>query len=74
MVAKLSQRYGERPVAVGVTDTGQLLEVYATEDGATWTIIVTGPPRERGGARKTCLVGAGSDWRTVEQLRQGAPL
>ena len=56
----LANKYKEAPVAVGVTNTGGLVEVYSTGDGNTWTIIVTTPQG------MSCLVAAGEGWRTIE--------
>lgn len=54
----LAKKYGEEPVAIGVTNKGGLVEVLTTGDGATWTIIVSQP---NGTA---CMVAAGEGWRT----------
>jgi len=55
---RLSEKYGEHPVSIGVTATGSLLEVLASAEG-TWTIIVTVP----GGP--TCLVSSGEGWHNA---------
>lgn len=55
---RLSSKYGEQPVSIGVTATGSLLEVLASPEG-TWTIIVTVP----GGP--TCLVSSGDGWHNA---------
>ena len=39
----LRSRYGEAVVAGGVTTKGALLEVVASADGGTWTLIATSP-------------------------------
>jgi len=52
---RLATKYDERPVSIGVTATGSLLEILASPAG-TWTIIVTVP----GGP--TCLVSSGDGW------------
>jgi len=57
----LSKKYKESPVAVGVTNNGGLVEVLSTDQGATWSIIVTTPNG------MSCLVAAGEGWRDVEQ-------
>jgi hypothetical protein len=62
MTAYLSAKYKEAPVAVGVTNTGGLVEVLSTGDGNTWTIIVTTPQG------MSCLVAAGEGWRALEQI------
>jgi len=58
LLDRLSSKYEEEPVGIGVTATGSLLEVLASPSG-TWTIIVTVP----GGP--TCLVSAGEGWRNA---------
>ena len=62
VVSLLGNKYQEAPVAVGVTNTGGLVEVLSTEDGNTWTIIVTTPQG------MSCLVAAGEGWRVKEQV------
>lgn len=39
----LTQTYGERRIASGVTSHGLLLEMYGRPDGDGWTILVTLP-------------------------------
>jgi hypothetical protein len=55
----LEEKYTEVPVAIGLANNGRLVEVLASEDGATWTILVTTP----GGP--TCMVSAGENWRVL---------
>jgi hypothetical protein len=54
----LAERYGERPVGVGVT-AGQLVELVVRPDGASWTILVVRPDG------LACPVAAGEDWTDV---------
>jgi hypothetical protein len=61
VLSLLANKYKEAPVAVGVTNTGGLVEVLSTGDGNTWTIIVTTPQG------MSCLVAAGEGWRELEQ-------
>ena len=56
ILKSLSKNYKERPVNMGVTSNGGLLEVLAFATGS-WTIIVTSP----GGP--TCMVASGQGWR-----------
>ena len=65
VLEQLSAEYAESVVARGLTVRGAMLEITATSDGGTWTIIVTVP----GGP--TCLVAAGDGWQTVEQKPRG---
>lgn len=58
----LAKKYKETPVAEGMTNTGGLVEVLTTDDGSTWTMIVTSPQG------MSCLVAAGEGWRNMEQI------
>lgn len=58
LLERLSSRYAEEPVGLGVTATGSLLEVLASPSGS-WTIIVTIPNGP------TCLVSSGEGWRNA---------
>ena len=50
---QLSSKYEEAPVAFGLQSNGNLLQVYASEDKNTWTVVSTTP----GGL--SCIVAAG---------------
>ncbi len=62
----LERQYAEAPVALGLANTGGVVEVLASPNGATWTIIVTLPDGT------SCLVAAGESWETVPRLTAGA--
>jgi hypothetical protein len=57
--AHLAERYGERPVGIGVA-TGQLVELLVRPDGTSWTILVIRPDG------LACPVAAGEDWTDVK--------
>jgi len=59
ILAQLNLNYREQPVAIGLSDRGNVIEVLASEDGATWTIIATGP----GGV--SCVVQTGESWQHI---------
>jgi hypothetical protein len=61
VVGHLAKKYGEAPVAIGVTNKGGLVEVLTTGDGNTWTIIVSMPNGT------SCMVAAGEGWRSLER-------
>lgn len=63
----LAGKYSEAPVAVGVTNTGGLVEVLSSGEEGTWTIIVTSP------TGLSCLMAAGEGWRPLEQMVVNAP-
>jgi hypothetical protein len=55
----LSAKFSEKPVAMGVAANGGLIEVLTSNEGTTFTIIVTMPEGE------TCMVAAGESWESV---------
>jgi len=56
---QLSSKYDEAPVAFGVQSNGNLLQVYASEDKGTWTVVSTTP------AGVSCIVAAGKSWENI---------
>ncbi len=68
---KLADRYGEAPVAMGIAENGVMIEVFAADDGITWTIVVTMPNR------MSRIIAAGRHWLqiaptvTVKEVREG---
>jgi len=61
MIVDLATRYKETTVAVGLENRGALLELLTSADGATWSLIVTGPEGN------SCIVAAGENWQTRER-------
>ena len=62
LIAKLGTGYAERPVALGVASTGNVVELLISSDG-TWTILVTRP---NGTA---CVAAVGEDWQEIKPQR-----
>jgi anti-sigma factor RsiW len=60
VIGHLAQKYKEAPVAIGVTSSGGMVEVLTTNDGGTWTIILSSPNGT------SCLVAAGEGWRALQ--------
>ena len=63
--ALLTQLYlhaREQPVAIGLTSSGNIVEVLASGDGATWTIITTGP------TGLSCVVQTGEHWQEIKPV------
>jgi len=56
LVEQLGAQYAETQAAVGVTDTGGVIEVFTTGDGSTWTLVLTKPD---GTSR---VIAAGETW------------
>lgn len=57
---ELASKYHERPTAYGIANNGAAVELLKTEDGKTWSIIVTYPNG------KSCALATGSDWEPVK--------
>ncbi len=66
VIAKeLQERHEEKPSAMGIAENGGIIELFASEDGATWTLILTMP------SGRSMVIGAGYDWSNVRQLVKG---
>ncbi len=62
---QLDSRYSEAPVAIGLAESGGVIEVFATTDGSTWTIIITMPDGT------SCMMAAGEAWENLPALLRG---
>jgi len=58
VIAALSDVYSERPVSIGLTAEGAVIEVMASAEGS-FTIVVTHPNG------LTCPLAAGKAWQSV---------
>lgn len=56
LVRWLADRHGETPIAAGQGDNGQLVEVFASPQRTTWSIIATLPDGT------SCFVVTGQSW------------
>ncbi len=59
ILEQLAEKYDEALVAAGLTTGGAMVEVLTTDDGRTWTIILTMPHG------LSCLFAAGEGWRRL---------
>ncbi len=64
VVERLAARYGESRQSIGLGSDNSVVEVYASAETGSWTIVVTRP----GGP--TCLVAAG---QSFQQLNEALP-
>ena len=55
----LNQKFAETPTALGLQSNGQLVQVFASKDGMTWTIVTTRPDGV------SCIVALGRNWESV---------
>lgn len=56
---QLSAKYKEAPVAFGLQSNGNLLQIYASNQKNTWTVVSTTP------TGKSCIVAAGKRWESL---------
>jgi hypothetical protein len=56
---QLERGYGELPIARGLASDGKLLQVFASEDGLSWTVVLTRPDGV------SCVAASGRHWQTV---------
>jgi hypothetical protein len=61
---QLSSKYDEAPVAFGLQSNGNLLQVYASEDKGTWTVVSTSPQG------LSCIVAAGKRWESMPFVKE----
>ena len=60
---QLTARYSEAPVAFGLQSNGTLLQVYASQEKGTWTVVSTTP------TGLSCIVAAGKTWETLPRIK-----
>ena len=65
VIADLKKGYAEEPTALGVTTAGTVMELWTSTNGKTWTLIVT---LTNG---RSCVVGAGDDWTSIQKTARG---
>ena len=61
VVKTLADRYGETRQSVGLAPNSAMMEVYASSETGTWTIVVTMPNG------LTCLVASGENFELVAE-------
>ena len=60
------RRHREQPRAIGILDSGEVLEVLASENGS-WTLIVTTT------SGIACVIGAGQAWEFIAPAASPPP-
>ena len=62
VVKVLRDRYDEAPAFIGLATGGAVVEVFTSEDGSTWTIVMTLPNG------LSSIIAAGESWESVKML------
>ena len=61
VVDRLADKYGESRQSIGMAPKGRVVEVFASQETGTWTILVTMPNGV------SCLMAAGKAWEGVAE-------
>lgn len=61
IVAQLAERYGESRKAIALDGANQVVEVFASDDTGSWTLLVT---RADG---QSCLLAAGQAYEPLDE-------
>ena len=56
VVKRLLEKHAEKPVGMGIAHNGSIIELFASRDGKTWTLIMTMP------SGKSFMLGSGEHW------------
>jgi hypothetical protein len=56
IVQRLQERYGETRQSIGLQQNSGVVEIFASAESGTWTILITLPNG------MTCLMAAGEAW------------
>jgi len=68
VIEGLKQTFQENPVAIGVEQSGNLVELLTADDGDSWTLVVTRPDGI------SCIAAAGENWSEIQgKTEEGAP-
>lgn len=67
IIKHLTGQYHETPVAIGLSDNGSLLEILASSDGKTWTLLFSMP------TGVSCLMATGQDWQALPRVAEIGP-
>ncbi|MDA0239828.1 MAG: hypothetical protein O3A84_07340 [Proteobacteria bacterium] len=68
LVKQLTQRFAEHPVSIGLTSSGGMIEIFASKDGSTWTMLLTMPDGQ------SRVIGDGESWFTVPEKLSGTKI
>ncbi len=66
LVSRLADRYQEAPLWRGASPRGHMMELFANDDGGTWTLVVSVP------TGMSCMVASGEGWRNLRRKIEGS--
>lgn len=58
-IKAFKDKFNERAVVMALTGRVNVVEVYSTKSGSTWTMIVTDTDG------RTCIIAAGQNWKDL---------
>lgn len=65
LAKELNEKHAETPIGMGLANNGGVMELFSSEEGDTWTLILTMP----NGA--SFLVGSGESWAGAPLILKG---
>ena len=65
VMKQLGSAYSEAQVAIGLASNGGVVEVFSTDDGSSWTIVMTMP------TGRSCVVASGEAWEQTTKVALG---
>lgn len=68
VVGQITGRHGERARSIGLAPRNRIVEVFASDETGTWTIIVTTADG------RSCLMASGDHFEVLHPEPPGAPL
>lgn len=62
---QLAANYQEKPVAIGLTTSGNIFAIWASRDGVTWTAVESSPDG------RACIIGTGRNLEILHRNEEG---
>lgn len=62
IASQLDKRYEEAPVSMGIQSNGNLLQIFASKESGTWTVLSIAP------TGKSCIIAAGKSWESFDAV------
>ncbi|MEM8789830.1 MAG: hypothetical protein AAGE76_16370 [Pseudomonadota bacterium] len=57
IIERLQAKYGETRTGAGLASSNGVVEIFASTETGTWTILITAP------SGRACLMAAGENWQ-----------